>query len=114
MSSFINQYEEAANSCGLKIYGHDFLCRAMAILYCYGGGPGGEYFRTPLGQHIACRASEIIESAVSKKDWNIIKLFQRYVHELQINQASWLNETLFKLNIPENVISYRECFGARQ
>jgi len=111
--SNIGQADIAAQAAGFALYGQDFLCRAMAILYCYGGGPGGEYFRTPLGQHVAGKAAETLDLAVSKKDWKVIKLFRKYVHELQCNRAAWLSRTLDRLNIPENVIKHKECLGAK-
>lgn len=107
--SMIEQCDLAAQSCGLVIHDRDFLCRVMAIIYCYGGGPGGEFLRTPLGQMITLKAARLIEDAVRNRDWEIVKLFRFYVKELQANNAEWLDRTLERMNIPPRVIKFSEC-----
>ena len=108
-SQTMNELLSACDAAEIPIYGTDFLCRTLAILHCYGGGPGGENFRAPLGHAVAMKAGAMLDAAILKKDWSIVKKFQGYVRELQYNKASWLDETLDKLNISPKEITFSEC-----
>lgn len=105
----MNELFAACEAAGLPIYGTDFLCRALAILHCYGGGPGGEYFRAPVSYAAAMKAGKMLEEAVMKKNWPVIEKLHGYVRELQANNADWLERTLDKLNIPAKAIKFSEC-----
>ena len=107
--SMIEQCAAAAEAAGFRIWGADFLCRALAIIYCYGGGPGGEHFRTPLGHTVAMKAGELLDESIRKRNFEVVKKFRGYVHELQQNNASWLEMTLDRLNIPASEIKFSEC-----
>lgn len=100
---------DACEVADIPLYGTDFLCRALAILYCYGGGPGGEFFRAPVGYAVSIKGEQMMDTAVREKDWETIKKFRHYVTELQADDASWLERTLERLNIPPQAISYKEC-----
>ncbi len=106
----IDELMAAAEAAGIPIYGTDFLCRTLAILYCYGGGPGSEYFRAPVGMAVVRKASDMLEKAVEENDWSIIETYRSYVRQLQENQAPWLEKTLDRLNIPPKEIKYQECW----
>lgn len=105
----INELTEACEAGGIPLYGTDFLCRTLAVLYCYGGGPGGEYFRAPLGMAVLGKARSMLEQAVLEKDRAIVELFRQYVRELRQDNAPWLPQTLDKLNIPRAAVKYSEC-----
>lgn len=93
----------------IPIYEPDFLCRTLAILHCYGGGPGSEHFRAPVGYVVAMKASKMLDEAIRRRNFAIVKKFQSYVRELQANDAPWLERTLDKLNIPPKEIKFGEC-----
>lgn len=99
----------ACDQAGIPIYGPDFLCRTLAILHCYGGGPESEHFRAPVGHAVAMRAGAMLDDAIRRRDFAFIKKFQNYVKELQADKAPWLERTLEKLNIPANEIKFKEC-----
>lgn len=99
----------ACEAAEIPIYGTDFLCRTLAILHCYGGGPGSEHFRAPVGHAVAMKAGAMLDDAIRQKNWAIVKKFRDYVHELQTDNASWLEMTLDKLNIPAKEIKFSEC-----
>lgn len=105
----VKQMLAACEAAEITIYGTDFLCRALAILHCYGGGPGGEHFRAPVGYAVCKKAEKMLEEAVMKKDWPLIEKLRAYVKQLQADAAPWLPRTLDKLNIPAKEIEFSEC-----
>ena len=107
--SIMDQLFAACEAADIPIYGTDFLCRTLAILHCYGGGPGAESFRGPVGHAVAMKAGAMLDEAIQKKDWPILEKFRAYVRELQTDRAPWLARTLDKLNIPAKEIRFCEC-----
>lgn len=105
----LEQLQEVCDAAEVPIYGEDFLCRALAVIHCYGGGPGGEFLRAGVGHHVAMKAGSMLEQAVLEKNWKIIKTFQAYVSDLQNDRAFWLEKTLERLTIPAGVIKFQEC-----
>lgn len=101
---------DACAAAEIPLYGDDFLCRTLAIIFCYGGGPGGEYFRTPVGKAVVAKAAAMLEKAVRDKDRDKLGLFRTYVRELREDRAPWLKKTLYRLNIPAEEISFKECW----
>lgn len=112
-SSNMNELFTACEAAEIPVYRTDFLCRVLAILYCYGGGPGSEHFRAPVGHFAAMKAGAMLDEAIRQKKWYIVKKFQTYVKELQANNAIWLKRTLDKLNIPVNEIKFSECLQSK-
>lgn len=108
-SNIMNELLAACEAAEIPIYGEDFLCRVLAILHCYGGGPGSEYFRAGAAYAAAMKAGNMLEEAVMQKNWDIVGSFRAYVRELQADNAPWLNRTLDKLNIPAKEIKFQEC-----
>lgn len=112
-NSVMGQLTAACESAGVPIYGTSFLCKTLAILYCYGGGPGGEYFRAPVGYAVAMKGQKMLEEAILQKNWAIVRLYRNYVRELQSDHADWLQGTLERLNIPVNKIRFSECVQSK-
>lgn len=108
-SETMNELFAAGEAAEMPIYGNDFLYRTLAIVYCYGGGPGGEYFCGRVGHAVAMKAGAMFEEAIRQKNWKIVRKFQSYVRELQTDNAPWLEMTLDKLNIPVQAIKFCEC-----
>lgn len=108
-SNTVTALIETCEQAEIPIYGPDFLCRTLAILHCYGGGPGSEHFRAPVGHAVAMRAGAMLDAAIRRKDFATVKKFQNYVRQLQANDAPWLERTLDKLNIPAKEIKFSEC-----
>lgn len=104
-----DEFVSACESAEIPIYGTDFLCRALAVLYCYGGGPGSEHFRAPFQHSLVMRAGKILNRAVMGKDWAVVEKYRKYVRELQADNADWLERTLDRMNIPAKDIKFSEC-----
>lgn len=107
----IEKLMKTAEAAGIPLYGRDFMARTLAILYCYGGGPGGERFRAPLAFAVAKKAGAELDRAVIDKDWEFVGKFREYVRDLRANDAPWLEKTLYRLNIPAKEIIRKECEG---
>lgn len=109
MKDMMNQLMAACDAAEIPFCGTDFLCRALAVVHCYGGGPGGEYFRAPGANAVAMKAGRMLEEAVLKRDWSVVEKIQEYVRDLQADDAPWLEKTLERLNIPAKDIKFSEC-----
>lgn len=104
----IDQLRKAGQAAGLSIVSKDLALRAMAIIWCYGGGPGGEAFRSGYAGLAAKTGAELLEKIHAENDTEAIHRLRVYVKELRENRAAWFIPTLEKLGIRER-FPFTEC-----
>lgn len=96
----LNMFREivaTAESAGIQMYGRDFLCRTLAIVYVYGCE---DFVVSPVAYTAAMKGQELLEKTVNENDWKTLKLIQDYIKAVeQKDDPDWLESTLWKLNI---------------
>jgi hypothetical protein len=92
----LRQIVDAAESAEFSIYGPDLLCRALAVIYHFGGE---DFVFKPALKLIAAKGQALMVKAHAEKDIEILRKFQGYAKQVEMCQADWLEPFCHRFNI---------------